>query len=343
MLFRSAIDYTTGVISATGGGGGGGIPCSCIIGKGSLITGSAPNSPVALSVGPNGYALVSDSTCLYGLKWSALPPAGITSICTGTGLTGGPITTSGTIALSNTTVVAGNYSLSNITVDSQGRITSASNGTAVTSITAGGGLTGGTITNVGTIALGPTTVTPGSYTFASITVDACGRLTAAGDGNAPSTTVTAPLVNSGTAIDPILSISPASTSACGAVQLYNGLDSNSSCLALTAAQGRILQQQITSLTSGGTIFAGTLNANTGLMVDATAAGISKGFISGQTLPAPAAGNTDYYVIVSVGGTYDPPGPGGPYVATIGDWFISDRKSTRLNSSHEWISRMPSSA
>src|ERR1044071_8091301 len=36
----------------------------------------------------------------------------------------------------------------------------------------------------------------------------------------------------------------------------------------------------------------------------------------------------------------------PYgsVAWVGyAYFISDRKSTRLNSSHEWISRMPSSA
>ena len=31
------------------------------------------------------------------------------------------------------------------------------------------------------------------------------------------------------------------------------------------------------------------------------------------------------------------GPGGPRVTGV------DRKSTRLNSSHEWISRMPSSA
>ena len=28
---------------------------------------------------------------------------------------------------------------------------------------------------------------------------------------------------------------------------------------------------------------------------------------------------------------------------IGSFFLIDRKSTRLNSSHEWISRMPSSA
>ena len=30
------------------------------------------------------------------------------------------------------------------------------------------------------------------------------------------------------------------------------------------------------------------------------------------------------------------------VSAVGFWYL-DRKSTRLNSSHEWISRMPSSA
>jgi hypothetical protein len=61
----------------------------------------------------------------------AIPQGTVTSVDTGVGLTGGPITSSGTIDLANTTVSAGVYGSNTevavVTVDAQGRITSASN------------------------------------------------------------------------------------------------------------------------------------------------------------------------------------------------------------------------
>lgn len=124
----------------------------------------------------------------------------VTQINTGTGLTGGPITTSGTVSIANTTVTAASYgdgaNVATFTVNAQGQITAAANaainisvanvsGAVVntTTITAGTGLTGGgnLASNV-TISLANTTANAGTYGSATqvsqITVDAQGRITA---------------------------------------------------------------------------------------------------------------------------------------------------------------------
>lgn len=122
--------------------------------------------------------------------WAYVPSgddAAVTSITAGIGLTGGTITTTGTIALDTSGVTAGTYQ--GITVDAYGRVTSASdmgyttNTGTVTSvgITAGSGISvsGSPITTSGSITVGHTNSitaqsTSGVY---PIKIDANGHIT----------------------------------------------------------------------------------------------------------------------------------------------------------------------
>jgi hypothetical protein len=66
---------------------------------------------------------------VYDSGWINLPTGGVSQVNTGTGLTGGPITSSGTIAIANTAVTPATYgtaaAVPQIVVNQQGQITSA--------------------------------------------------------------------------------------------------------------------------------------------------------------------------------------------------------------------------
>jgi hypothetical protein len=119
--------------SGSGGGGGGDNWGNQTVATGSTLSGNGTAaSPLELA----------DQGAVPGqvLKWDGAnwtpqndvvgqgPGGGITEINTGPGLTGGPITSSGTIALSSTGVTPGVYGSTSqipvITVDAQGRIAS---------------------------------------------------------------------------------------------------------------------------------------------------------------------------------------------------------------------------
>lgn len=178
----------------------------------------------------------------------------------------------------------------------------------------------------------PTGVTSGTYGNGSnvgrFTVNAQGRITSAINVPLSLATTTAPgvvrvgtnLVVSGVGL---LSVPNASATVAGAVQIVNNTTTNDATKALTAAGGYNLQLQIDTLNFRNNLtFAGTINGSTGLMLSVTAEGIPVGFVSGAVLPAPSLLNREFFVIVTVPGTFTPTG-GVPQTTNDGDWLLSD--------------------
>jgi fibronectin-binding autotransporter adhesin len=245
-------------------------------------------SETGLSIGKNGIFTFAPGQTFPGASGT------VTNVATGAGLTGGPITTTGTISIpsagvtnamlanSSVTVKAGSGLTGGGAVALGGTVTLSSSATGtVTSVATGTGLTGGPITTSGTISIPSGGVTNSLLANPSITVTAGSGLSGGGTVALGGTvTITNSAPSSGGTV----------TNVASGTGLTGGPITGSGTLSLntTYTDGRYLQLSGGALTGGLTgttatfttgTFTGAVTAAGAVMPTTGTATASKGFNS----------------------------------------------------------------
>jgi len=161
-----AVDGTVTCQDDTTGGGG----TVTSVGAGIGISGGPVTTSGTLAITPS-FRL--PQTCATGQftrfdntsnVWECVTPVVVTSVATGPGLTGGPITSTGTVGLAPTQLLPTSACATNEIAKWNGSAwacaTAASGSGSVTSVATGPGLTGGPITTAGTVNLTATQLLP---------------------------------------------------------------------------------------------------------------------------------------------------------------------------------------